>query len=79
MPRKKTRKKQADFIGTCYLTSTPADRAGETLPVSGGWADLAKYLRPSADKSQFKLRKPPPSGETPPEVSDNESESDDDE
>ena len=37
-----------------------AERAGEVLPVSGGWAELAKYLRQESDKKSFKLRKAPP-------------------
>ena len=45
-----------------------AERAGEVLPVSGGWAELAKYLRPESDKDvPFRLRKTPPSGEISPE------------
>ena len=55
-----------------------AERAGEVLPVSGGWAELAKYLRQESDKKSFKLRKAPPTGEITPEASDSESESDDD-
>ena len=55
-----------------------AELAGEVLPVSGGWAELAKYLRSAAGGGQqFKLRKAAPTGEIAPEASDSESDSDD--
>ena len=55
-----------------------AKSANDVLPVSGGWADLAKYLHPEgADKkSGFRLRKTPPTGQLEPEASDSDSDSD---
>ena len=54
-----------------------ARKAGEELPARGGWADLAKFLRPTESRGDFRLRKKPPTGDLEPEASDSESDSDD--